>query len=103
MSRTRSAAETAIVGREAELDGLRQVYAQVAESSPRVLLLDGEAGVGKSTVVREFVAGLGDAHVVWVDGLETEADLECGVIDRLYRTVGAPADVFGGPIDHIEL
>ena len=41
--------------------------------------------------------------MVWVEGLETEADLEYGVIDSLFRTVGAPADVLGRPKDHIEV
>ena len=47
-----------LVGRSEELERLRMVYERVAEGSPATLLLAGEAGVGKTRLVEEFVGGV---------------------------------------------
>jgi hypothetical protein len=49
------------VGRDAELDGLRSVARRVREERrPRLVTIIGDAGVGKSRLVREFQARLAD-------------------------------------------
>jgi DNA-binding CsgD family transcriptional regulator/tetratricopeptide (TPR) repeat protein len=45
-----------MVGRVAELDVLSAAYARVREGEPRVVLLTGEAGIGKSRLVQELGA-----------------------------------------------
>jgi DNA-binding SARP family transcriptional activator len=45
-----------LVGRAAELVALRQRYAQVCAGRPQVVILEGEAGIGKSRLVHEFLA-----------------------------------------------
>jgi DNA-binding CsgD family transcriptional regulator len=50
-------AAPAFVGREAELATLRQALAE-----PAVVLVEGEAGVGKSRLIRELLAGTGGAN-----------------------------------------
>ncbi|HLB17617.1 MAG TPA: adenylate/guanylate cyclase domain-containing protein, partial [Gaiellaceae bacterium] len=50
---------TTFVGRRRELDWLAAAHAEVrAEGRPRLAMLIGEAGVGKTSLVREFRAGL---------------------------------------------
>src|SRR4051794_7283876 len=46
-----------IVGRERELDALREALAAAATGAGRLLLVAGEAGVGKTRLVDEALAG----------------------------------------------
>ncbi|HEV7733472.1 MAG TPA: AAA family ATPase, partial [Candidatus Binatia bacterium] len=52
-------ASNPLVGREGELDELLTVAAESAQGTTRVVLISGEAGIGKSSVVDRFVATLG--------------------------------------------
>ena len=53
--------ETPFVGRKAELDALLGALdAAVRENKPRYVLVDGAAGIGKSRLVREFLAAARD-------------------------------------------
>jgi DNA-binding CsgD family transcriptional regulator/tetratricopeptide (TPR) repeat protein len=47
-----------LLEREAELDVLATLFAEAAESRGGVVVVTGEAGIGKSTLVSRFVAGL---------------------------------------------
>jgi serine/threonine protein kinase/tetratricopeptide (TPR) repeat protein len=58
LRRIRIPRETALYGREAELAKLRGLYESAKSGEGRVVLLDGEAGIGKSRLVDEFVGGL---------------------------------------------
>jgi serine/threonine protein kinase/tetratricopeptide (TPR) repeat protein len=58
LRRIRIPRETALYGREAEIAKLRDVYAKAKAGEGQVVLVDGEAGIGKSRLVDEFVAGL---------------------------------------------
>jgi class 3 adenylate cyclase/tetratricopeptide (TPR) repeat protein len=50
----------AFVGREREFDALQHAYARVVEEQqPRLVTLIGEAGIGKTTLIREFWEWLG--------------------------------------------
>jgi tetratricopeptide (TPR) repeat protein len=51
----RSARSGAIVGRQRELGELLEDYEAVTAGRPRVVCIGGEAGVGKSTLVTEFI------------------------------------------------
>jgi class 3 adenylate cyclase/tetratricopeptide (TPR) repeat protein len=52
---------TVFVGRDAELERLREAYAQaVAERRPQLVAIVGDAGVGKSRLVRELWAWLAE-------------------------------------------
>jgi DNA-binding CsgD family transcriptional regulator/tetratricopeptide (TPR) repeat protein len=56
-----------LVGRVAELDRLREGLGAAARGEPELILLGGEAGIGKTRLVRELV---GDARVAGVTVLE---------------------------------
>ncbi|MEN0024261.1 MAG: AAA family ATPase [Microbacterium sp.] len=63
-----SAPSTAMVGREAETRVVRAVFERSLEGTPVALLVEGEAGIGKSRLLREFaahVANRADVHVGW--------------------------------------
>ena len=61
MTVVRSGLSLVMVGRAGELRRLQSMTDAMTE--PRVVLLHGEAGVGKSRLVREFVATLPDHQV----------------------------------------
>lgn len=44
-----------LVGRSAELTRLRSVWRRLAETGPRLVVLSGEAGIGKTRLAEEFV------------------------------------------------
>lgn len=58
-----------LVGRVAELAGLRDALDRVVGGTPAAVFVNGEAGVGKTRLVREFATGLFDEGVrVWSGG-----------------------------------
>jgi len=68
LRRIRVPRETAIHGREEELGLLRTLFDRAAAGDGQVLLLEGEAGIGKSRLVDEF-AGMLEAEAVDFDFL----------------------------------
>jgi DNA-binding CsgD family transcriptional regulator/tetratricopeptide (TPR) repeat protein len=46
-----------LVGRSTEIDRLQQAFTAVRAGAPRAVLIGGEAGVGKTRLVREFAGG----------------------------------------------
>jgi DNA-binding CsgD family transcriptional regulator len=57
-----------MVGRGEQLAALRQLSALAFAGSPAVVLLGGEAGVGKTRLIAEFTAGLADRAVLLSGG-----------------------------------
>jgi class 3 adenylate cyclase len=53
---------TPLVGREAELEMLRHRWAQARDGEMRCVLLGGEAGIGKSRVLRALRDGMDESH-----------------------------------------
>jgi tetratricopeptide (TPR) repeat protein len=58
--RLRVPRQTALRGRDEELAALRARFGEVLEGHGRVLVLDGEAGIGKTRLVDDFVRGLSE-------------------------------------------
>ena len=58
LRRIRIPRETAIYGRQKEMNRLRGLWEEAKQGSGRVVLLEGEAGIGKSRLVDEFVGQL---------------------------------------------
>lgn len=60
--------ETALVGRERERETLREAFARAQGAEPAAVVLSGEAGIGKSRLVRdaqESFRAEADVHVGW--------------------------------------
>ncbi|MGI8998145.1 MAG: ATP-binding protein, partial [Candidatus Limnocylindria bacterium] len=60
------------VGRTAQLDRLRHAFEGAADHRPRMCLVAGDAGIGKTRLITEFVAGIRatDAHILIGDCLQ---------------------------------
>lgn len=56
---------TPFVGRDGELDALRKRWALSASGTGQLVLLTGEAGIGKSRLVSEFRQGIAQPHDFW--------------------------------------
>jgi len=79
------------VGRPTELAFLRERLGEAGRGAPRVVLLEGEAGVGKTALLREFLARTdGRNQVLWASGEELEARLAYGVIGQLAADAARP-------------
>jgi class 3 adenylate cyclase/tetratricopeptide (TPR) repeat protein len=56
------------VGRETELDRLRHAFERTQSGTGQVVALVGEAGVGKSRLLRQFRAGLPSSNLTYLEG-----------------------------------
>ena len=77
------------VGRGAELDALRRFAAEAWAGNPRLVLVEGDGGVGKSTLLRRALAELGACQVLRASSDEAELVVPYGVIDQLVGSAGA--------------
>ncbi|NJP94725.1 AAA family ATPase [Nonomuraea sp. FMUSA5-5] len=76
------------VGRDAELRCLREEFERARAGLPRLVVVEGPAGIGKTTLVHRFLEGCGPADVLFTDGDEGEKLLPYGTLTRLF---GGPA------------
>ncbi|MFB4308375.1 AAA family ATPase [Actinomadura sp. GTD37] len=88
------AADGLFVGRERESERLRNCAGKVRANESWLAVVEGEAGIGKSSLVRRFAASLDDFTVLWATGDASEADLPYGVIGQLTRHAGPAASTF---------
>ncbi|WP_248843319.1 helix-turn-helix transcriptional regulator [Streptomyces virginiae] len=80
------------VGRETELEALNACLEQVSSGRPATALVEGEAGVGKSALVRQWLArSATDMTVLRAHCDASEQDLPFGVIGQL--TARVPGDM----------
>ena len=76
------------VGRRDAMAALTEELRAAAGSS-RIVWIEGEAGIGKSTLMRRFVDDLpGDHRVVWAGGAEEEQLLPFGLVAALLAGLG---------------
>ena len=76
------------VGRTAELAALRGVLADVGAGRPQTVLLTGPAGIGKTSLIEQFLSELEGPTVLRASGEQWEAFVAFGVIDQLLRAAG---------------
>jgi tetratricopeptide (TPR) repeat protein/energy-coupling factor transporter ATP-binding protein EcfA2 len=89
LRRIRIPRETAIYGREAELAKLRALYEQAKAGEGQVVFVEGEAGIGKSRLVDEFVGLLQregeDVHFLFGSYPPGGAATASGAFSTAYR------------------
>ncbi len=73
----------AVVGRSAELAELTRCWGEARAGSPQVVLVEAEAGAGKTTLIRTFLEQLDAVPVLWASCDELETDLTFGVAAQL--------------------
>ena len=71
------------VGRQQELAALTQALDEVSAGEPRFVLFQGEAGIGKSSLIARFLADCANMPVVTASGEESEAYLPYGLVQQL--------------------
>ena len=86
-------------GREVELEALGDAFDQVALGHPAIVLVEGEAGIGKTRLLAE---ALGDARargleVVSGRAQELERTRPFGVLANTSRAPARPRTPAGGP------
>ena len=77
--------EEVFVGREDELATLRAAFADVGQGRSRALVIEGEAGIGKSALVERFLAELDGVEQLRAGGDESESHVRFAIADQLLR------------------
>jgi pimeloyl-ACP methyl ester carboxylesterase/DNA-binding SARP family transcriptional activator len=88
---------TMLVGRQVELDLLRQAWQRVREGTGRLVGVVGEPGVGKSRLTHEFLAlpEVTGFTVLECGGMELDANVSYHVIKKLLRGLCGIGDTDG--------
>jgi DNA-binding CsgD family transcriptional regulator len=71
------------VGRHRELDVLTAALASARTGEPKTIMVHGDAGIGKSSLIVEFLRGRPDVPAIAIGCVEAEAALAYGVIRQL--------------------
>jgi DNA-binding CsgD family transcriptional regulator/tetratricopeptide (TPR) repeat protein len=83
VARRTPAAATALLGRDAEFASLDRVLEDTRASRGCVLVVRGEAGVGKSALLDYLAAGSAECHLARAAGVECEAELTLAGLQQL--------------------
>ena len=81
------------VGRAAELARVGEVFARVETGQPWLVAIEGDPGVGKSSLARRCLAEADGLRVLSARAGQAETDLDFGIVDQLLRTAGAASPV----------
>jgi len=76
-------AQRLFAGRLPELSALSDALTAARDGQPRVVLIQGEPGIGKSSLVSEFLAARQGTPVVTASGEEAESFLPYGIVQQL--------------------
>jgi DNA-binding CsgD family transcriptional regulator len=75
------------VGRVSELAALDALACRVAAGSSQIVVVVGQAGIGKTALVRGFLSGW-EIAARWVSGDVDETSLPGGLLDQIARSAG---------------
>ncbi len=79
------------VGRETQLSWLSNALAAAQAGQPQVVLIEGEAGIGKSSLVFEFLRAEQGLPVIAASGEAAESVLPYGIVHQLAASAAAVA------------
>jgi DNA-binding CsgD family transcriptional regulator len=80
------------VDRETELRALHDAFATASSGNPQVLIIEGEAGIGKTTLIERFLSDLQETVALRAAGDESEAHVAFAIADQLLRSGGRRSD-----------
>jgi DNA-binding CsgD family transcriptional regulator len=86
-----------LVGRVAEVAALDRLLAEAREGRSGVLVLRGEAGIGKSALLEHALAQAGGMTVLRGAGIESESELAFAALHQVLRPVLDRIDRLPGP------
>ena len=92
----------AFVGREREVRLLRARHVEAAAGRPQTLIVEGAAGVGKTSLVRAFTSTLEPDSVLTASGDEGERFLRFGVVEQLLGVRREWPDAFSAGADILQ-
>ena len=78
------------VGRKRELEALEEGLEHARAGRPWLVLVEGPAGIGKTSLVEHFLVDARDVTVLRASGDLSESELPFGVVDQLLRRAGEP-------------
>ena len=76
------------VGRAAELARMAEVLTRVEAGQPWLVTIEGDPGIGKTTLARRFLAQASGVKVLAARGDQAETYLDFGIVDQLLRAAG---------------
>jgi DNA-binding CsgD family transcriptional regulator len=76
------------VGRAAELARVAEVVTRVQAGQPWLVTIEGDPGLGKTSLARRCLAGVAGLRVLWARAGQAETDLDFGLVDQLLRAAG---------------
>ena len=76
------------VGRVAELARVAEVVSLVEAGQPWLVAIEGDPGVGKTSLARRCLTGAPGLRVMSARADQAEADLDFGLVDQLLRAAG---------------
>ena len=76
------------VGRATELARVAEVIARVASGQPWLVAIEGDPGMGKTTLARHCLAEAPGLTVLSARASQGETDLDFGIADQLFRAAG---------------
>ena len=71
------------IGRQPELGALEEGLNRARHGSPRIVAVEGLSGIGKTSLVRQFVAKTDATRILWCSGDENERSLAWGLLGQL--------------------
>ncbi|MBB6476566.1 AAA family ATPase [Sphaerisporangium rubeum] len=86
-------------GRERELGALHAAWDAALAGAPRVVGVEGDPGIGKTTLVRRFLERAAPHAVLWADADEDEVRLPWSLLTQITQSLGPPASHRRSPLD----
>ena len=76
-----------MIGRDAELSLLQTALAEARDGHGRVVLIEGDAGLGKTRLVEHFTGSAGPAEILASSGIPLAADVPYAPLIDVFRYV----------------